>query len=265
MSRRREPRPAPALELKTTRLAGIQVILNSAEHAALDTHLSTLFAATPDFFDGEAAVFECGRLPADAPSPDWAWLARELESRGLNPFAVQNASAELAAAAREAGLLVLNDTATAPAVAAEPAAAPDPAAAIAALAAAAREAGLLNDAAPAPAAPAATPTRIIDKPLRSGQRVYAAGGDIVVLAAVNPGAEVIADGTIHVYAPLKGRALAGARGDTSARIFTTQLEAELVSIAGVYRTFDTAPDAAVAKKPAQIRLADASQIVIEPL
>ncbi|OJW46111.1 MAG: septum site-determining protein MinC [Thiobacillus sp. 65-1059] len=227
MPRRREPRPAPALELKTTRLAGIQVILNSAEHAALDTHLTTLFAATPDFFGGEAAVFECSRLPADAASPDWVWLAQELKNRGLNPFAVQNASAELAAAATQAGLLVLNQA--------------------------------------APAAAASAPTRIIDKPLRSGQRVYAAGGDIVVLAAVNPGAEVIADGSIHVYAPLKGRALAGARGDTAARIFTTQLEAELVSIAGVYRTFESAPDAAVAGKPAQIRLADASQIVIEPL
>lgn len=250
MPRRREPRPAPALELKTTRIAGIQVILNSAEHAALDTHLSTLFADTPDFFGGEAAVFECGRLPADAPSPDWAWLAQELKSRGLNPFAVQNASADLAAAAKKAGLLVLNDAAPAlAAVAAEPEAAPAP----------------TPEPAPESAAPAAAPTRIIDKPLRSGQRVYAAGGDIVVLAAVNPGAEVIADGSIHVYAPLKGRALAGARGDTSARIFTTHLEAELVSIAGVYRTFESAPDAAVARKPAQIRLADASQIVIEPL
>ncbi|OZA28755.1 MAG: septum site-determining protein MinC [Hydrogenophilales bacterium 17-61-9] len=246
MPPRRESRPAPALELKTTRLAGIQVILNSVEHAALAAHISTLFAATPDFFGGDAAVFECGRLPADAAAPDWAWLALELKSRGLNPFAVQNASDELAAAAARAGLLVLNAAAPAPAVAAAEA---EP------------------DVAPveAPAASAAVPTRIIDKPLRSGQRVYAAGGDIVVLAAVNPGAEIIADGSIHVYAPLKGRALAGARGDTSARIFTTHLEAELISIAGVYRTFDTALDAAVAKKPAQIRLADASQIVIEPL
>jgi len=250
MPRRREPRPAPALELKTTRLAGIQVILNSAEHAALATHISTLFAATPDFFGGEAAVFECGRLPADAASPDWAWLAQELKSRGLNPFAVQNASAELAASARQAGLLVLNAAAPVPAaVMAEPEPVPEPEMAPA----------------PPPAASATVPTRIIDKPLRSGQRVYAAGGDIVVLAAVNPGAEVIADGSIHVYAPLKGKALAGARGDTSARIFTTHLEAELVSIAGVYRTFDTALDAAVAKKPAQIRLADASQIIIESL
>jgi septum site-determining protein MinC len=255
MPRRREPRPAPALELKTTRLAGIQVILNSAEHEALDTHISTLFAATPDFFGGEAAVFECGRLPADAASPDWAWLAQELKSRGLNPFAVQNASAELAASARQAGLLVLNDVAPAPAIVAAEAEEPAPEAAPASE----------PEAPPEPAKVAAAPTRIIDKPLRSGQRVYAAGGDIIVLAAVNPGAEVIADGSIHVYAPLKGRALAGARGDTSARIFTTHLEAELVSIAGVYRTFDAAPDAAVAKKPAQIRLADASQIVIEPL
>ncbi|MHB1216450.1 MAG: septum site-determining protein MinC [Thiobacillus sp.] len=246
MPRRREPRPTPALELKTTRLAGIQIILNSAEHAALDTHISTLFAATPDFFGGEAAVFECGRLPADAAAPDWAWLMQELKSRGLNPFAVQNASNELAAAATAAGLLVLNaaaPVALAAAPEAEPAAAP----------------------VPPPAASVSVPARIIDKPLRSGQRVYAAGGDIVVLAAVNPGAEVIADGSIHVYAPLKGRALAGARGDTSARIFTTHLAAELVSIAGVYRTFESAPDAAVAGKPAQIRLADASQIVIEPL
>ena len=247
MPRRREPRPAPALELKTTRLSGIQIILNSTEHAALNTHLTTLFANTPDFFGGEAAVFECGRLPADAAPPDWGWLAQELKSRGLNPFAVQNASDDLAAAAVEAGLLVLNAAAAAPAIAVpEPASAPEPE--------------------PAAAAPAAAaPTRIVDKPLRSGQRVYAAGGDIVVLAAVSPGAEVIADGSIHVYAPLKGRALAGARGDTSARIFTTHLEAELVSIAGVYRTFESAPDAAVAKKPAQIRLADSSQIVIEPL
>jgi septum site-determining protein MinC len=244
MPRRREPRPAPALELKTTRLAGIQVILNSTEHAALNTHLTTLFAATPDFFGGEAAVFECGRLAADAAPPDWAWLAQELKSRGLNPFAVQNASNEVAAAAVEAGLLLLN--AAAPA-ATEPQAEPQ----------AAAEAK--------PEAQASAPTRIVDKPLRSGQRVYAAGGDIVVLAAVSPGAEVIADGSIHVYAPLKGKALAGARGDTSARIFTTHLEAELVSIAGVYRTFESAPDPAVAKKPAQIRLADSSQIVIEPL
>ncbi|WP_163907617.1 septum site-determining protein MinC, partial [Proteus mirabilis] len=70
--------------------------------------------------------------------------------------------------------------------------------------------------------PVATPapTLVIDKPLRSGQQVYAKGGDLVVLAVVSHGAEVIADGSIHIYAPLRGKAIAGARGDTTARIYT---------------------------------------------
>jgi septum site-determining protein MinC len=83
------------------------------------------------------------------------------------------------------------------------------------------------------------PTLFIDRPLRSGQQVYARGGDLVVLAAVNAGAEVIADGHIHIYAPLHGRALAGASGAAEARIFCTRFDAELVSVAGLYRTFDS--------------------------
>jgi septum formation inhibitor MinC len=75
------------------------------------------------------------------------------------------------------------------------------------------------------------PTLVIDRPLRSGQQVYARGGDLVVMAAVNFGAEVIADGHIHVYAPLRGRAIAGARGNTAARIFSTCMEPQLVAIA----------------------------------
>ena len=103
-------------------------------------------------------------------------------------------------------------------------------------------------------APAAVPTLIIDRPMRSGQQAYARGGDLVVLAAVNAGAEVIADGSIHIYAPLRGRALAGAGGDTGARIFTTCFEAELVSIAGVYRTFEAGIPDRLAARPAQVRL-----------
>ena len=97
--------------------------------------------------------------------------------------------------------------------------------------------------------------RIIDRPLRSGQQVYAKGGDLIILAAVNPGAEVIADGNIHVYAPLRGRALAGARGNSEARIITTVFAAELVSIAGIYRTFEDGVPAKLANQPVQVRLA----------
>ena len=92
-------------------------------------------------------------------------------------------------------------------------------------------------------APAAEPVRlatssqtmVVDKPLRSGQRIYAKG-DLVVLGLVSYGAEVIAEGNIHIYAPLRGRALAGVQGNHDARIFCTCLEPELISIAGIYRT-----------------------------
>lgn len=77
-------------------------------------------------------------------------------------------------------------------------------------------------------------TKIVTKPVRAGTQVYAKDCDLIIMAPVNAGAEVIADGNIHIYAPLRGRALAGAGGDTNARIFCKQLEAELVSIAGHY-------------------------------
>jgi septum site-determining protein MinC len=75
-------------------------------------------------------------------------------------------------------------------------------------------------------------------PVRTGQQIYAQGRDLIVLNIVNAGAEVAADGHIHVYAPLRGRALAGAKGDKNARIFVQSMEAELISIAGIYRTLD---------------------------
>ncbi|MBH5329374.1 septum site-determining protein MinC [Eikenella sp. S3360] len=86
--------------------------------------------------------------------------------------------------------------------------------------------------------PEARPTLVVEKPIRTGQQVYAEQADLIVLGMVSEGAEVIADGHIHVYAPLRGRALAGANGNQNARIFAQSMQAELVSIAGIYRTFD---------------------------
>ena len=138
---------------------------------------------------------------------------------------------------------------------------------------------------PRAAAPVAEPTRapapaptaeaqaaplgalVIDKPLRSGQQVYARGRDLVVLAMVNPGAEVIADGHIHVYAPLRGKAMAGARGNTDARIFALELDAELLSIAGVYRTSENPLPPSVKGLAAQVRLVpgnDGDKLVMTP-
>ncbi len=109
---------------------------------------------------------------------------------------------------------------------------------------------------------------VVDKPLRSGQQVYARGRDLVVMAMVNPGAEIIADGHIHVYAPLRGRAIAGARGDTDARIFALSMSPELISIAGIYRTSETSLPDDVQGKTAQVRLEtneSGDHLVIQPL
>jgi len=108
------------------------------------------------------------------------------------------------------------------------------------------------------------PAKVVEQPVRSGQQVYARGGDLVLLAPVNPGAEVIADGSIHVYAPLRGRALAGVRGDTGARIFAHSMEAELVSVAGHFRIFEEAPPESVHRRPAQIYL-DGERLVVRAL
>lgn len=107
-----------------------------------------------------------------------------------------------------------------------------------------------------PAAPPAAPkTRLVSEPVRSGTQIYARGSDLVVTAAVSPGAELVADGNIHVYGALRGRALAGASGDASARIFCARLEAELVSIAGRYLVSEQLP-AGVQSAPVQIALVD---------
>ena len=122
---------------------------------------------------------------------------------------------------------------------------------------------------PAPAAVAAArlpapathkPPLVIRQAVRSGQQIYAEKTDLIVLAPVNPGAQLIADGNIHVYAPLRGRAVAGAKGFTEARIFVQKLEAELCAISGAYLTFDDIPKDRMGK-PAQLHLQDGKVIL----
>ncbi|MDH4062679.1 MAG: septum site-determining protein MinC, partial [Aquincola sp.] len=108
------------------------------------------------------------------------------------------------------------------------------------------------------------PPLVIDKPLRSGQQVYARDRDLIVLALVSFGAEVMADGHIHVYAPLRGRAHAGKSGNTDARIFCHCMEAQVLAIADVYRTTDEPLPEGVAGRAATVRLAG-DQLAVEPL
>lgn len=106
-------------------------------------------------------------------------------------------------------------------------------------------------------------SRVVTRPVRSGQQIYAEGADLIVLAQVSEGAEVLADGHIHIYGTLRGRALAGVKGDESARIFCQQLEAELVSVAGNFVLQDALPKDLL-KKPAQISL-KGEKVAIEAL
>jgi septum site-determining protein MinC len=106
-------------------------------------------------------------------------------------------------------------------------------------------------------------SKVVTRPVRSGQQIYAEGADLIVLAQVSEGAEVLADGHIHIYGSLRGRALAGVRGDESARIFCHSLEAELVSVAGNFVLQDVLPKE-LFKKPVQISL-KGEKVVVDAL
>ncbi|MBS1229708.1 MAG: septum site-determining protein MinC [Proteobacteria bacterium] len=263
------------IEFKGTTMPVVTVSLRSLQADALAIAAKVLFG-DDQFFDGDAALFELSHLE-DVQSADWSAVKKVFEAHGLHVVGVRGGSDELRQSAAAAGLPGFAASERAPRAApATKTAEPPPAVEIAPATAPTQ---MAIELAPAPAVdiappPPAVPTLVVDRPLRSGQQVYARGGDLVVLAAVNAGAEVIADGSIHIYAPLRGRALAGASGATGARIFTTRFEAELVSIAGVYRTFDAGVPNDLAGKPAQVKLTDSptrkpgeasNTLAIEPL
>ncbi|SDN68472.1 septum site-determining protein MinC [Polaromonas sp. JS666] len=224
-------------EIKSANLPLVALLLKSTDLVALARELDARFGDIPDFFDQDALMVDLSPLPPAAGDIDFPALISLLGSYQLVPLTAKGGSPAQMAAALQAGLLPVPDAhlvPARPAVAAPPA--PTPVAPVAS----------------APAAPLGA--LVVDKPLRSGQQVYARGRDLVVLAMVNAGAEVIADGHIHVYAPLRGKAMAGARGNTEARIFSLALEAELLSIAGVYRTSEHPLPPGMAGKPTQVRL-----------
>jgi septum site-determining protein MinC len=242
----KSPSPLP-IEIKISTVVAISTILHSADPLAIDAALKQMTGGVSDFFEDEFAVIDVGAIAATAPAIDWRALVELLRKYRLNAVAVRGATPEMAAAIRARGLSLDDGSSGAkPREAAEAASAPAPVPA-----AAPQVPSPAPQAATAPVAPG---TMIIDTPVRAGQRVYARGCDLIITAAVNNGAEVIADGSIHVYAALHGRALAGASGNPEARIFALSMQPELVSIAGVYRTFDDGFPPELARQPAQIRL-----------
>ena len=245
---------APAtFEIKSANLPLVALRLKSTDLDALAAELSRQYGDIPDFFDNDPLVVDLSPLPADAPGPDFVALIALLRFHRLAPLAFKGGTAQQAAAALTAGLVGAPDAAT-----------------VKTATTAQQAIGQSPPAAPAepPLAGAQLPALVIDKPLRSGQQVYARGRDLVVMAMVNAGAEVIADGHIHVYAPLRGKAIAGARGNADARIFALSLEPELISIAGIYRTTENALPPEVWGRATQVRLVagpEGERLVMEPL
>ncbi|SFF49061.1 septum site-determining protein MinC [Fontimonas thermophila] len=215
--------PKKALEFKGRMLSLTRARILDPDLAAITAQLQDFARQMPRAAQGMPVVLEAEM------AVDLGAVLAAMREVGMQPLGVTDGV--LAASARQWGLAVL---------------APDGPGRTG------RSAGTVE---PAGAPAARRPTRIVTEPVRSGQQIYAAEGDLVVLSAVSAGAEVVADGCVHVYGALRGRALAGARGDAQARIFCRRFEAELVAVAGVYAVAEQM-QSDWRGKPAQVRLAD---------
>ncbi|MDT3563306.1 septum site-determining protein MinC [Cronobacter malonaticus] len=226
------------IELKGSSFTLSVVHLHDAHPEVIRKALEEKIAQAPAFLKNAPVVVNVAGLDG---SINWQQLHQTFIDSGLHLVGISGCQDDaLKAEISRAGLALLTEGKASAPRAAKPAGAPAP-----------------------PAPTAALRTRLIDLPVRSGQRIYAPGADLVVTSHVSAGAELIADGNIHVYGTMRGRALAGASGDKEAQIFSTILAAELVSIAGVYWLSDQIP-AEFYNKAARLRLADGA-LTVQPL
>lgn len=206
---------------------------DAAFYALLDQHLSKHSAQ----FDNAPVVLDLAHIHDVIDVAHLRGLLDQLARRPVSLVGVQNGNRAQIAVARAAGLIAMRggtDTGMEIAVAPEPEPEPQP------------------EARPLPAGPGSL---IVTEPVRSGQKLFAEQGDLIVVAPVSAGAELVSVGNIHVYGSLRGRALAGVAGNEAARIFCHDFAAELVAVAGLYRTSEDF-DAALQRQPVQIFLQD---------
>lgn len=239
-------------EIKSAQLPVVALHLKSDDMGDVATEVLKQFGKdgdNPDFFDQDAMVLDFSHSKNSLPVGDLVSFLRVLRSCKVVPVAIRGASPELMQFATSVGLVETQ---------------PEVHWKRSTIEAASRQVDPLPI---VDVSAVANRTMVIDKPVRSGQKIYAKGCDLVVLAMVNAGSEVVADGNIHVYAPLRGKAFAGAKGNTESRIFSLCMEPELISIAGVYRTSENPLSPAVLGKAAQVRLSDDGQerMIIEAL
>lgn len=224
----------PPFELKGSLFTLTVLHLFQLDRAAIERQLAEKIKQAPSFFNNTPVVIDLEGMTDSSDSFGFNDLYELLRTHGMVPVGIRNGTPMQQAAARLAGLPVLPES---------------------------RAANNGKKTERTESAP--VHSRIVNHPIRSGQQIYAPDGDLIVLGAVSAGAEVIADGNIHIYGMLRGRALAGIRGDAETRIFCQGLEAELVSIAGRYRISEQI-EPSERGKAAQIYLVE-DRLVIEHL
>ena len=229
------------VEFRSAALSLIAVVLKVTAPDLLAGELQRRACTMPGLFDDEPVAIDLSCLRDEPEALDFKELIALFRRHGMVPVAARGGNAAQMAAAMQAGLVDAPEGA-------RPPRGPEP--------------PVMERIVELQLPP--LPPMIVEKPLRSGQQVYAHDRDLILLSLVSHGAEVIADGHIHVYGPLRGRALAGAKGNTQARIFTTDLQAQLLAIAGTYRTGELPLPDGVAGRAAMVRLAG-GQLVVEAL
>ena len=234
----------PAGELKIGQVGIANLRVRTLDVARLSAEMADRVKRAPKLFARAAVIVDFGGLAATPDAATARALLDGLRGAGVLPVALAYGSSDNEKLANELGLPLLakfraqyESTAGATTGAAEAAASTASSQPVAASAAPAKT----QAKAPAPAAPAGQPGLIQATPVRSGQQVYADNRDLTVLTTVGAGAEVIADGSVHIYGALRGRALAGAQGNEKARIFCRAFHAELVAIACNYKVLDDIP------------------------
>ena len=231
--------PRTVIDIRYSEVGLVQVRIRTTDPRAILNELAGRVAAAPHFF---RRIAVCLDLSALEKTPEVAEIHAVIEAVrrvGMLSVGLAGDVVELETVASALNLPILSSfrTPTRPAPVLEPE----------------QAAPTTPEPAPAPA-DSNVSTLIHNQPVRSGQRIYARNRDLIVNAGVAAGAEVMADGCLHIYGPLRGRAMAGARGDPAARVFCQEFDAELVSIAGVFRVFETIP-AELAGMPVQAWLA----------
>jgi septum site-determining protein MinC len=272
-----------SVEFKGFEIPSLRALLREASPSALQETLERMCQQQPDFFGWQPVVIDLTRLGDETESLDWPAILNAFRSAQLHPVSVCGAPESFRERADSLclGLVDLPDTAS---HSGRVLAHPQPAHLVdqqptqSPLKSAEPVEHSPQTAPPPPtpsesssgAAPGPLPildAMIIDRPIRSGQQIYARDRDLIVMAVVSPGAEVIADGNVHVYGSLAGRAIAGARGRRDARIFTLDLRAEIVAVAGLYKTFEEGVPENLRGKPVQIALGaeNADALEIRPI